>query len=167
MNYCFRGWSCATGIFLSVWILFSLIPLQEINLPKNVMNTCFLLYYWLIFPSLCLFTSFPVYRWVRAEVNKTKNRNDLPKGQWGFARSAANWTNWPVHLRNVEGHGREERTRCICRRGVDPCFRTYATSHSEWCSCGVSNLPTKVYGLTSITISDADITYASQDLTRL
>jgi hypothetical protein len=37
---------------------------------------------------------------------------------------------------------------------VNPSCRTSATSRSAWCSCGASNLPRKVYGLTSVTVSD-------------
>ena len=102
-----------------------------------------------VYLLLCRYTDGCLPRWIKPRIAMIFQR-----GNGGFARSAANWTNWEVNLRNVEGHGREEKTRCICRRGVDPGGRTYATSHSEWSNRGVSNLPMIVYGLTSITSSD-------------
>ncbi len=45
MNYYFLGCSCATETFLDAGIPVALILPQATNLPKDVINTCFLLTY--------------------------------------------------------------------------------------------------------------------------
>ena len=45
MNYCFPESSYARGTFLDAGIPVALILLQATNLPKDVINTCFLLTY--------------------------------------------------------------------------------------------------------------------------
>jgi len=64
---------------------------------------------------MCLFISLPVYRWVFAKVNKSRNRNGLPQGERGTCEVGSE----PKNLggASVRRGGSREPVRLSARRG--------------------------------------------------
>lgn len=129
MNYSFSGHACATGTFLSIYIVLPWYSFTQSG-SQEYDDNCYPACYWLNDPNLCRCISLPVSRQV-VGMDETPKRKVSESGVKGIGRSAVNPANGIGRFQNAVSQMHPLRQL----RFIVPSRQIIRRSHRRYCWC--------------------------------